>query len=391
MSIINNSRILILGVFLTAFFLGFEIGGLQYSVLKMAMEFNLNSSQMGSIVSVFFIATMIPPILTGYIADSIGKKKVIIISMLVLIGSCFVTSAAESLKSLYIGVFLSGMTFASTESTVTAALADETQNKSGKYISIMQSIFSVGCLCAPLILSFFMDVHECTWRIMYYVCATLAVVPLIFIAIARFNQSTLKMPLEYQSENKPVKIEFLMVLLVSCIVIYQFIENGITFFADSFISIDLHEPEKAAMALSFFWAMMAIFRFIGGLLYKYEDIIIRIGFIAVALFLVAMILVKDVSVALVLYVLLGICCAPIWPLIVAKVTRIYKEHTGFVTGLVLMSGGIGGMASPYIIGVINDFLGMAVAFFSLAIVSLIGMALYTCSILKLRNSKHKTT
>ena len=59
-----------------AFLLGIETGGLQYSVLKMANEFQLNSAKMGSIVSVYFFATMISPLITGALSDRIGKKKV---------------------------------------------------------------------------------------------------------------------------------------------------------------------------------------------------------------------------------------------------------------------------------------------------------------------------
>lgn len=377
---VERKKIVVPAMYFIAFLLGIETGGLQYSVLKMAGEFNLNSAQMGSIVSVYFFATMLSPIFTGALSDKIGKKKIMIAALIVFLAGCVVASMSHVLMILYAGVFVMGLAFAAMESSSTAALSDYAPEKSGKYISIMQSILSAGCFASPLILYFLMDDMGFDWRVLFFMCMILAVLSLIIVMAAVFRDN------KYSVENssvdigeevsKPMKIEAYLILMVLCIAVYVFMENGITFFADSFISVDLNRPDAAALALSMFWAAMAVARFTAGLLYKYENIIIKLGFIFTALLLVSLSFVDNVTVVLGIYLLLGVTCAPIWPLITSKLNRTYKANTGLVTGLVLIAGGVGGTISPYIIGMINDVSNMTIAFVSLAAIAAGGLIVF---------------
>lgn len=377
---VERKKLVVPAMYFIAFLLGIETGGLQYSVLKMAGEFNLNSAQMGSIVSVYFFATMLSPIFTGALSDKIGKKKIMVAALIVFLAGCAVASVSHALMILYAGVFIMGLAFAAMESSSTAALSDYAPEKSGKYISIMQSILSAGCFASPLILYFLMDDMGFDWRVLFFMCMILAVLSLIIVSAAVFRDN------KYSVENssvdigeevsKPMKIEAYLILMVLCIAVYVFMENGITFFADSFISVDLNRPDAAALALSMFWAAMAVARFTAGLLYKYENIIIKLGFIFTALLLVSLSFVDNVTVVLGIYLLLGVTCAPIWPLITSKLNRAYKANTGLVTGLVLIAGGVGGTISPYVIGMINDVSNMAIAFISLAAIAAGGLIVF---------------
>lgn len=377
---VERKKLVVPAMYFIAFLLGIETGGLQYSVLKMAGEFNLNSAQMGSIVSVYFFATMLSPIFTGALSDKIGKKKIMVSALIVFLAGCAVASMSHALMILYAGVFIMGLAFAAMESSSTAALSDYAPEKSGKYISIMQSILSAGCFASPLILYFLMDDMGFDWRVLFFMCMILAVLSLIIVAAAVFRDN--KDSVENSSVDigeevsKPMKIEAYLILMVLCIAVYVFMENGITFFADSFISVDLNRPDAAALALSMFWAAMAVARFTAGLLYKYENIIIKLGFIFTALLLVSLSFVDNVTVVLGIYLLLGVTCAPIWPLITSKLNRAYKANTGLVTGLVLIAGGVGGTISPYVIGMINDVSNMAIAFISLAAIAAGGLIVF---------------
>lgn len=57
------------------FLLGFESGGFQLALLKIAREFVLTNTEMGGLVSVQFLAMMIMPVIFGTLADIVGKKK----------------------------------------------------------------------------------------------------------------------------------------------------------------------------------------------------------------------------------------------------------------------------------------------------------------------------
>lgn len=374
----KREKAVLLAAYAIAFLLGIETGGLQFSVLKMADEFNLNSAQMGSIVSIYFFATMISPIITGGLSDKIGKKKIIIFSIVIFLTGCLVSAASKILILLYAGIFIVGLAFAALESSSTAALSDYAPEKSGKYISIMQSVLSAGCFFSPLFLNVFMENRGYSWRTLFFICMALAAISLAIVIFAKFENRHEELEGRENLQNhKPMRIEAYLMLMILCIAIYLFIENGITYFADLFISKDLNSPGNAAMALSLFWAAMAVSRFVSGFLYRFENMIIKIGFIATGLLLIALTFVNNVSLALGIYLLLGITCAPVWPLIAAKINRVYKEHTGLVTGLVLIAGGIGGTVSPYVIGLINDASSMTIAFICIAAVAMMGLVIFT--------------
>ena len=276
----RRDKIVVAAVFFIAFFLGIETGGLQYSVLKMAEEFHLTSAQMGSIVSVYFFATMLSPIFTGALSDKIGKKKIIIAAIAAFLIGCLISSSANTMKVLYTGIFVVGMSFSAIESSATAALSDYHPEKSGKFISIMQSIFSAGCFVAPVVLYFLMDDMCFDWRVLFYLCMLLAIISLIFVLIANFKKNvTATIENEHGSKSAGIRTEAYLIVMVLCISIYQFTENGITFFADLFISVEMGDPDAAALAISLFWVAMAISRFVTGFLYKYENFIIKSGFV----------------------------------------------------------------------------------------------------------------
>lgn len=374
----TRRRIVVAAAFFIAFFLGIEVGGFQYSVLKMAEEFHLNSTRMGSIVSVYFFASILSPIFTGILSDKIGKKKVIVSSIVVFLIGCLVSSSASTMIVLYIGIFIVGMSFSAMESSATAALSDYKPEKSGKYISIMQSIYSLGCFVSPLILYFLMDDLGFDWRVLFSLCMVLAVISLTIVLPASFERSiTVNPENKCETNSKRMKAEVYLIIMVLCIAIYQFTENGVTFFADLFISVEMNNPDAAALAISLFWVAMTASRFVSGFLYKYENFIIKASFILTAFLLMLLSLINHVSIALGIYLMLGVTCGPIWPLITGKITRTYKEHTGVVTGIVLIAGGIGGTISPSIVGYINDSSNMDIAFISLSVLAVIGMIIFT--------------
>ena len=384
----HGENIMVGGIYFLAFLLGIETGGLQYSVLKMANEFQLNSAQMGSIISAYFFATMISPIVTGALSDRVGKKKIMTASLCVFISGCIVASTATGISGLYAGVFIMGLAFAAMESSSTAALSDYSPEKSGKYINIMQSVLSAGCLVSPIIMKSLMEMAGFSWRALFIICIILAVISLMLIIPSKFKVELQESGI-YAAEGKcMLRVELYMVLMILCIAIYLFIENGITYFADLFISVELDSPESATYALSLFWASMTISRFVSGMMYKLEDLIIKLCFEITAILLVCISFIDNTYAALFIYFVMGITCAPIWPITAGKLNRKYKEHTGLITGLVLIAGGVGGTVSPYITGMICDVAGMTIAFIVLAVAAGAGAAIiFICSIQKYSKTK----
>jgi nitrate/nitrite transporter NarK len=81
------------------------------------------------------------------------------------------------------------------------------------------------------------------------------------------------------------------------------------------------------------------------------------------------------ALTLVVYIILGFCCGPVWAMILAEGSDSFRESSGTVTGFLVASGGLGGAVFPIIMGAIIEFWGWTPAFLMLILSSLLGFVL----------------
>lgn len=369
-----------------AVLLGFDFGGFQFALLKMAEEFGITKTVMGSMVSVFFAALTIAPVLTGGISDRKGKKPVHILGLLTIAAGSLICLLSSSIIILFIGIGVMGFGTGTLESTVTAALSDHDLEKAGKNVSLIQGILSAGCCVIPLLLNFAALRFGSGWRFLYIICLTFSLVSLIPVIKTRFtapsgtgSASSAGKEKTTGSQYKHILKNKTAVFLIICVFIYIFMENGVSYFADTFFSLDLGRGDCSAIALALFWLGMAISRFASAAAYRYEDRIMTIGFSAAVIFLVLLFFLRWIPGVMLIYFLTGLAFAPLWPFLAGRLNRSFPESTGAVSGIVLAMGGLGGMISPYMMGVFADHFRVAAGFLATAALTAAGLILYLLS------------
>lgn len=380
-------------MFCLSVLLGMLFGGFQYALLKMAIELDISKTLMGTMASVFFAALTAGPLLTGPLADRKGKKSVILLALAMIMAGAAVCITGRSAPMIFIGVATVGMGTGTLESTYTAALSDYDPERAGKNVNLNQAVLSLACCAIPLVLAFLSNWFGFGWRTLYVLCAGSALISVALVIRTKFVQppgervdSTTSGETTHRSLAADWKKPS-VILLVLCIFVYIFMENGVAYFADAFISIDLGHEEWAAFVLSLFWLAMAVSRFASGILYRFEEVLTIGGFAAGACILFCLFMVHQVLPAAVLYFLLGLSFAPIWPFIVGKLNRMFPGDTGKMSGVLLAAGGAGGMISPYLMGVAADHWSVSAGFLMLGAVTLTGLAMYVIVEKKLNPSE----
>ena len=336
---------------------GVVFGGLQFSILKMATELGISKAVMGSMVSVCFGAMTISPIISGSIADRKGKKPVLICTLLTLMLGSILCILTSSTAALFVALAVAGLGIGSVESMMIAAMADYDLSKAGKNTNITEGVLSIGCCMTPLVLDFAAVQYGFGWRLLYYICIAGALICAGLTLFTRFPESSPdELPAETEGKGDIVSIirDKVAAALIICVFIYIFMENGVTYFADTFMALDLGRADLSAMVLALFWAAMAVSRFISAALFAYEKYITMWGYFASAVLLTALFFLHQVPVVISIFFMIGIFYAPLWPFLAGRLNSRFPGNTGTVSGIVLAVGGAGGMLSPYVMGVCAD-------------------------------------
>lgn len=376
-------------MFAASVFIGMETGGYQYIVLKVAEEYGMTQRVMGMMISLHFIAATIMPPLIGPLSDQIGKKKTTILGCLFYLAGAAVCCFVPSQTGFAVGIFGAGSAFGSLLTTCQAALSDAHPGEGGKYVSLFQGTLGIGCVVIPLVLAFLMEHAGCSWRILFAICGGGFLLVMIAAAQVRFpdidmaGRETALAGENLRERHVPVVSGALHGLLtiflmgtMMGILIYMFCETTLTFFMDSFFSMEFHEPGYSAAALSCFWTGLAVIRFLANRFYRFAPVLIPLLMMGSAGVMAAFALNHNPAAAVVLAGMAGLLFGPVWPFLLGIATDCYPERTGTVTGMVMLVDGGGGALAPVLIGLISDLTGLRAAFGLVSILMITGAVAY---------------
>ncbi|XP_058461564.1 synaptic vesicle glycoprotein 2B-like [Malaya genurostris] len=147
---LNYVLIAISGTVLTAFLL--ETLGISYVIAVAQCDLQLTTKEKGILSGIAFVGVIVSSHLWGFLADTKGRKKVIVPTLCL----SFVTSALSSLAtgfwSIVILRFLAGFFVSGSSATIYAYLG-EFHNKRNRSRAIMGAsfVFGIGCLLLPAI------------------------------------------------------------------------------------------------------------------------------------------------------------------------------------------------------------------------------------------------
>ncbi|MCU1359120.1 MAG: hypothetical protein JWN99_409 [Ilumatobacteraceae bacterium] len=118
---------------------------------RYAERFGANGLQVGLLFASFSLAQLLCAPLLGRLSDRIGRKPVIVVSLIGTAIGCLVTGAANSLWLLFVGRIIDGASGGSL-SVAQAAVADiSTPSQRPKLVGMMGAAFGVGFVLGPAI------------------------------------------------------------------------------------------------------------------------------------------------------------------------------------------------------------------------------------------------
>ncbi len=365
-------------LFLIVFINGFEAGGYQASLWNIGKTYDLSATSKGLFASTELFATMLAPILLGRWADSVGKDRSLSALLFLQLLSAALVYVTK-LQALFLtGVFFLGMTTSALQFISIAAVADAYPVSGKKKIGYITSMYALGALTSPLIVSFYLRLGL-GWRTLFALLLCGSAVALW--GIRRSGCAVREQASGLADGDSGGGAFLLWGVLLLCVVmcVYVGFENGFAFFVDTLFTDVLHSA-AGKYALSLFWAVMIPSRVIVGHFSRHARKILFVSTLAIPCMTAAVAASSNGALVLLLCVPLGLASGAIYPCsLTILLSRFSGRKSATATGMITTATGIGGVIFTAFTGFAADMWGMRVAmvslggFFVLSLLSVLGV------------------
>lgn len=200
----------ILTVFLcfwVAFFEGFDLQAPGIAAKGIAATFGLDQVQMGYVFSLGVFGMLFGAFFGGRIADYLGQKKVLMLSIAIF-GVFFSLSAlAPNLEVLYISRFVTGLGLGAAMPTMISVVGDEaTETNRGKLNSLMYCGLPVGAIFVAGLAIFFPNIQ---WQTIFLIGGITPLILLPFMGVILKDKVTSPENVAVTAEPVPAMHEIL--------------------------------------------------------------------------------------------------------------------------------------------------------------------------------------
>ncbi|HHV96073.1 MAG TPA: MFS transporter [Clostridiaceae bacterium] len=361
-------------------FLGIHLAIYQNSMNYITEGIKNKNMVMGLLVALRFIGIMIAPIMSGEIGDRIGKKKVLLVSLVIITLGISMIILSRSIFLIALGIFLTGCGSGSIESLGSSILADTNPLETNKVINISQVFFSVGAVLGPLLSLKIIDLLG-NWKLSYFPAfLAFAVMIAVTYAIRFVNANVVDKEVagakidpnndssretskqeeeEVSNQDKGLfaarlfKDGYLRLLCLS-IFLYVGIESGSAFWITTYFSDVLKAGKLGSYALSGFWGGMIIGRYICSKLESKKNMAFNASLVISALSIIICLSLRTPISGVINFTVLGFGFAAIWPALMASAAERHPQNTGTAIGMMMTASAIGGVIIPFIMGVLGN-------------------------------------
>ena len=148
---------------------GYDTGVISGALLYINQSFDLNSISTGMVVAAVSLGALIGALVNGYLADLLGRKKIIIIVAVIFLVSSLICAVAQNPAQLVFARFLLGIGVGVVAFACPLYLSEiAPKEKRGQMVSFYQLAITFGILFSYLA-NYFCSFSVFNWRAMFFV------------------------------------------------------------------------------------------------------------------------------------------------------------------------------------------------------------------------------
>ena len=350
------------------------------AIIPIAEQYNFTTSQTGLIMSLFFLGYSLMQIPGGWLADKIGYKKVLILSLSLVSVFTFAFGFAGSLILFILIRFFAGVGHAGYPPSTSKSIAGNFSKDRRTFIqSLILSTSGIGGILAFLIGARLVDWN---WNYAYYVVGTLFVISLILVIFFVPNGTvTAKKKVEAkQTSFKSVILNRNVLTLFIVMILVNMAFYGNMSWLPSFLK------EKFSLSISTVGTILAI-NAVGGtiasllagiLLTKFfaekEKVLFLSSSILSAIAFAGLVLTDSLALSIGLLYLLTFCITIFFVGVFSWPHKILPEKViGSSIGIINTGSTLGGFIAPMSFGALISLFGgsFSIVFISLSVVMVV--------------------
>jgi fucose permease len=334
-------------------------------------EFNLSMTAAGAFHYANMAAIALAAIFLGYLADKLGRKKTIILGLVLFALNSYLFAAGNAFWFFLVLLVISGASIGIFKTGALALVGDISVSTSEHTTTMntVEGFFGVGAIIGPALVAKLLSAGL-SWKWLYIIAATICVLLIVTAMLVKYPKTTktveesIDLKRTMKMMKSPYALSFslgiFLYVAVECAV-YVWMPTLLTDYSGSFAFM-------ATYAISVFFILRAAGRFLGAWVlarYNWTAVMALFSLVIFACFAGAM--AGGVSYAAWLLPLSGLFMSMIYPTLNSKgISCFAKTEHGAVAGVILFFTCAAAALGPLAMGAVSDAFGHARYGFGLA-------------------------
>lgn len=298
----------------------------------------------------------------GFLADKLGRKKTIILGLILFAFNSYLFAVANSYAVFVMLLIVSGASIGIFK-TGALALIGDISNSTQEHTSTMNTVegfFGTGAIIGPAIVARLL-LGGVSWKWLYVIAGTICVLLIAIASLVRYPH-TLKAsaePVDLKRTMHMLKNPYALAFSMACF-LYVAVECAIYVWLPTYLHYN--KPSSAFMAayvISIFFVLRAGGRFLGAWVTKrwnWTTILMLFSGAILACFLGSIF--GGPNAAVYLLALSGLFMSVIYPTLNSKgISCFPKAEHGAVAGVILFFTCVGAALGPLAMGAVSDIFG----------------------------------
>jgi FHS family L-fucose permease-like MFS transporter len=325
-------------------------------------EFKLSMTAAGAFHYANMIAIALAGIFLGYLADRMGRKKTIILGLILFALNSYLFAAGNNFLFFVVLLVISGAAIGIFKTGALALVGDISisTTEHTATMNMVEGFFGVGAIIGPAIVTWLLS-RDFSWKWIYIIAGTICVILIVTSLLVRY-------PKTVKSVDEPIDLKRTMGMMkdpyalgfslgiflyvaAEC-AIYVWMPTLFEGYTGSFTFI-------VAYATSIFFILRVIGRFMGAWVlarFRWTSVMAIFSFAIFFCFIGSM--TGGLSYGVWLLPLSGLFMSMIYPTLNSKgISCFPKTEHGAVAGVILFFTCVAAAAGPWAMGVVSDIFG----------------------------------
>jgi fucose permease len=325
-------------------------------------EFDLSMMAAGAFHYANMIAIALAAISLGYLADKLGRKKTIIIGLILFALNSYLFAAGNSFLFFLTLLVISGASIGIFKTGALALIGDISSSTSEHTATMntVEGFFGVGAIIGPAIVTRLLSTGF-SWKWLYIIAGTICVLLIVTASLVKYPKTvkTMDEPINFSRTMAMMKnpyalgfsLGIFLYVAAEC-AIYVWMPTLFEGYTGSFTF-------TVAYATSIFFILRVIGRFLGAWVlarFRWTSVMALFSLAIFICFISSM--VGGLAYAIWLLPLSGLFMSMIYPTLNSKgISCFPKAEHGAVAGVILFFTCVAAAAGPWAMGVVSDIFG----------------------------------